>query len=131
MLKWWQELFRQSPVIALLIAILLTGAYQYWVWGSTYRDMKADRDEYKQIALQSVGLLEKHVVTSPSPLPSPVPSPIRLPSPRPLGSPTPDWTYLGETGVEYGEYRIASQSLKTQVDSLQIRLNTLEAKPPK
>src|SRR6266478_410519 len=83
---WWQEVWRQSPAMALLIAIIATGFFQYWVWGSTYKEMKADRDEYRTLALESTGLLEKRVLPASTPPPAATPDWM----PRPTTSPTPD-----------------------------------------
>jgi hypothetical protein len=115
-LKWWQELYRQTPVIALLMAILATGFWQYWVWGSTYLEMKADRDQYRQIALQSVGLLEK---------------PGAVPSPRPSPSPSPGSSKLGFNFPSPVPYATPLPQIQNQVLEIRDKLNRLEAKSPK
>jgi hypothetical protein len=121
---WWQEVWRQSPAMALLIAIIATGFFQYWVWGSTYKEMKADRDEYRQIAFQSTGLLEKNVginTSIPTPTPTPTSSPASSPAPSslPTSLPTPQSTVPSVPEV------------KAQVIDIRKRLNMLEAKASK
>ena len=55
----------------LLLAILALGQSGVWVWGSQYVSMKAERDEWRAIALKAAHLAEEstfHVVGEPSPL---------------------------------------------------------------
>src|SRR6266705_2861939 len=90
--KWWQGVWRQSPVMAVLIAIIASGAYGVWVWGTSYQEMRTDRDEYKEIALESVGLLERHVTPTNRSFPANtnmMPRP-GYPTPKPMPRPTPE-----------------------------------------
>ncbi len=109
----------------------------YWVWGSTYRDMKADRDEYRDVALEAAGLLEKHVAPpSSSPIPemerasaptaleprvrpSPRPSVGPVLGPKPRAKPAPASTLTPAPGV------------KAQVAAIRKKLDALQAKSPK
>lgn len=58
-ITWIQELWRQCPTVAILVVIIVTGSYNVWIWGQAYRDMKEDRDRFRAIAFESVGILEK------------------------------------------------------------------------
>jgi hypothetical protein len=57
-LTWLQELYRQSPILALLVAIIVTGYLQFWIWGSNYREMRDERDEYRKLAFDELHQLE-------------------------------------------------------------------------
>jgi hypothetical protein len=41
-------------VIGLLLLILVTGSSGYWVWGTTYSEVKTERDEWKKTALDGL-----------------------------------------------------------------------------
>jgi hypothetical protein len=41
-------------VVTLLSIVLVTGASGYWVWGTTYTEMKVDRDRWEAIALDGL-----------------------------------------------------------------------------
>jgi hypothetical protein len=45
-----------------LLLVILWGSYkQIWTWGRDLNAMTADRDEWKKLALQSLGAAEKAV----------------------------------------------------------------------
>lgn len=45
-----------------LLALILWGSKRrVWVWGYQLDEVKAERDEWKRMALQGVGLLEKSI----------------------------------------------------------------------
>lgn len=41
-------------IIGLLLIILVTGSTGTWVWGTTYNEVKAERDEWKKTALDGL-----------------------------------------------------------------------------
>jgi hypothetical protein len=108
--------------MALLIAIIATGFFQYWVWGSTYNEMKADRDEYRQIAFQATGLLEKNVgINTSRPTPTPTAAATATgPASSPASTPIPTSTSLPTPA--------SATEVKAQVIDIRKRLNMLEAK---
>lgn len=55
--KIFSEVWRQSPLAALLLLILLGSYHGTWVWGQTYSAMVAERDEFKGIAYRCVGVV--------------------------------------------------------------------------
>ena len=56
-------------VLGLLILIIYGGIKQKWVYGWQYREIVADRDEWKQIALRGTALAEQatHVASEKAP----------------------------------------------------------------
>jgi hypothetical protein len=44
----------KAGIIGLLVLILVTGSTGMWVWGTTYNEMKKDRDEWKTTALNGL-----------------------------------------------------------------------------
>ena len=57
----WDWAKTQGPLVAVLVAILVTGARQMWVWGWHYREMRADRDQWRTLYFRAVGLAEQAV----------------------------------------------------------------------
>lgn len=50
------DLASKVSLATLLVLILVGGQQGFWVYGSTYKDMVADRDEWKHLALQGARL---------------------------------------------------------------------------
>jgi hypothetical protein len=48
-------------IIGLLIVALVTGAREVWVFGWYYRQMRDDRDEWRDLARRGTGMAEKAV----------------------------------------------------------------------
>lgn len=48
------ENISKAGVVTLLAIVLITGATGVWVWGSTYNEVKADRDKWEKIALDGL-----------------------------------------------------------------------------
>jgi hypothetical protein len=46
----------------LLILVIIGGSQGYWVYGSTYKDMVADRDVWKELALKATQVAERTTV---------------------------------------------------------------------
>jgi hypothetical protein len=69
------EWVKASPAVVLMLAALFTGYRGDWVWGSTFKasmdqcaedkaDLRAQRDEYKRIAFNSVGFINERAQQS-------------------------------------------------------------------
>ena len=50
-----------AGVLGLLVIVIWGGAKQWWVWGWIWREMKADRDRWRDIALSATNLADKVV----------------------------------------------------------------------
>lgn len=62
------SILNDAGVLGLLVAVLVGGARQWWVWGWAYRDvlktvekLEGERDEWRDLALQGTSLAEKTV----------------------------------------------------------------------
>lgn len=108
-ISWGAEVWRQTPVIAILLAILITNLYGLWFSRASYNEMRAERDVFRSIALDSVKVLDAVPpataarASEPSPTPSPRPRSapqsaskaiaktqvIHVPVPKPSPTPTP------------------------------------------
>lgn len=53
------EWIRQLGLITGLVLILYASYKRWWVWGSEYRVVCADRDQWKDLALRLGGLADK------------------------------------------------------------------------
>jgi hypothetical protein len=53
------DLASKISLASLLILILLGGYQGVWIYGSTYREMVADRDEWKHLAMEGAHLATK------------------------------------------------------------------------
>ena len=51
--------FRDVSFGGLIAGILFGGYKGIWVWGSQYRRIEAERDEYKAMTLKLLGIAEK------------------------------------------------------------------------
>jgi hypothetical protein len=79
-LNWWQKLFSQSPAMAILLAIIATGSMGWWVFRSTYDEMKTERNEYRQLSLDAIRELETATIANSRSNPA---------AARPVADPTP------------------------------------------
>lgn len=52
--------------IAIAVAILVAGAKGYWVFGWVFRDMREDRDHYRDLSEKGTDLADK-ALDSPAP----------------------------------------------------------------
>jgi hypothetical protein len=82
----YSKLFDIASKVSLavvLMVILVGGVNGYWVAGSTYREMVADRNEWKNLALQGTNLAVRtlrpahHVYGASEPFPAPLPKEAR------------------------------------------------------
>lgn len=48
-------------IVGLLLVIIIGGLRGFWVWGWLYREEQRDKNEWKAIALQALGITEKVV----------------------------------------------------------------------
>jgi hypothetical protein len=48
------ENIKNIGLVGLLSLIIITGSTGVWVWGTTYQEVKADRDEWKKTALDGL-----------------------------------------------------------------------------
>lgn len=48
------ENIKNAGLVGILAFILFTGFNENWVWGNTYREVKAERDEWKRVALEGL-----------------------------------------------------------------------------
>ena len=46
-------------VTAMLIVVIVGGYRKWWVWGYQWRDMKAERDEYRDLFHRSIGVFSE------------------------------------------------------------------------
>jgi len=51
----------RAGTIGFLITVLLGGVRQWWVFGHQYREMRADRDQWRMIAMQGHSLSKQAV----------------------------------------------------------------------
>ena len=47
------ELLNRGGVLGLLLAIIIAGARRWWVFGWQYEAMRAERDQWKALAMRS------------------------------------------------------------------------------
>ncbi len=59
--KQWSELANGVTVAGLLALVIIGGYLRWWVWGYQFRDMKTERDEYKRLFHQSIGVFTRVV----------------------------------------------------------------------
>lgn len=55
------DFISKGGVAALMILILVGGSKEWWVYGVTYREMKQDRDDWRDMALAGTQLAESAV----------------------------------------------------------------------
>jgi len=58
----------QMPLAVLLMLVLVAGYREWWVYGTTHRALRVDRDEWRRIALESTGLVRvatRHIMGRP------------------------------------------------------------------
>jgi hypothetical protein len=48
----WVEWIGRASAATLMAAILITGYFGVWRWGGDYTELKADRDEWKSLAMR-------------------------------------------------------------------------------
>jgi hypothetical protein len=53
------DFLQKGGVLGLLVLIVLSGARGWWVFSWQYRDLKQDRDDWKQLALSATRTGEK------------------------------------------------------------------------
>jgi hypothetical protein len=53
------DYLNKGGVVALLVGVLLAGQQGIWVWGQTLTKTEAERDQWKQLALQGTRLAEE------------------------------------------------------------------------
>lgn len=52
---------KDAGLVGMLFLILYGSYKEIWVWGRLYREMKADRDQWKHQALKNTNLAERAV----------------------------------------------------------------------
>ncbi len=50
------EIIRDGGMVAFLLVVLLGGSREWWVFGSHFREMRKDRDEWRRLALKGAGV---------------------------------------------------------------------------
>ncbi len=56
---WMWEAAKQTPLTFLLAGILVGNIYGWWYSRAAYNDLKSERDTYRQLAYEGLGVLEK------------------------------------------------------------------------
>lgn len=51
------ERLATMPMAVLLLLVIVGGYREWWVYGTTHRALRADRDEWRRIAMESTGLV--------------------------------------------------------------------------
>lgn len=54
--EFYDALISQGGVIALCLFILWAGHRRHWVWGRDYEDMRSERDNWRTLALEAIGV---------------------------------------------------------------------------
>lgn len=61
----WVSIFERVGLpLGLLLVILWTGSREVWVWGREKRELREDRDRYRDMALKGVTAAEKGANTA-------------------------------------------------------------------
>lgn len=60
---FYNALVSQGGVIALCLFILWAGHRRHWVWGRDFIDMKEERDNWRKLALQAIGVAHAGAAT--------------------------------------------------------------------
>ena len=55
------DILTRGGLLAGTIIIILSGFKEVWVWGRQYREMRRERDTWREIALSTTNLAEKAV----------------------------------------------------------------------
>ena len=55
-----------AGLLGMLLIIVYGAAQEWWVWGWLYREMRADRDYWRDIALRAAQIAEKAATNGPS-----------------------------------------------------------------
>lgn len=54
----WIQWIEKGGVLAVAVIIIVAGSRKLWVWGWQYREMEADRDFWRDVALRTVDITE-------------------------------------------------------------------------
>lgn len=66
-LQQWVMLVRDGGLALAVVVLVVGGARGWYVFGSIYKDMKQDRDDWKDLALRGTNLAERALDSPPPP----------------------------------------------------------------
>lgn len=55
------QFLKDAGIVGLLVFILIGGSRQWWVWGYQFRDLKQERDWWRDTALRGTQMAERAV----------------------------------------------------------------------